>query len=125
MYATGIDCLRNKCLPLCAAVALGLLATAQFASAAPVTLVTPGNLLPGGATASSSTHSGFPSSETVDQVLRNDPSQDNGLIFDDADTSERLSIKGFDSAINEIRIYSNTADTNRIPASVTIRSSTT
>lgn len=93
---------------------------------ADVVVATPGNLLAGETTiGSSSFNASYPASAAVNDFVRRDSTgQDDGLIFSDSDTDQRLVITGFDSALTEIRFFTNTADPGRLPSSLVIRGST-
>jgi hypothetical protein len=99
----------------------------ESAQATTTSVATTGNVL-AGATAVSSTviAPGFPTSHSVDDLVRAVPpeDQDHGLIFDNADPSQRLGLTGSFGAIDEIRIWTIFVPVdNRIPNSVTVRSS--
>jgi hypothetical protein len=104
---------------------------ALFATAAQATTISiaqPGNVL-SGATAVSSTFiaAPFPASAAVDDLVRAVPpaDQDHGLIFNNGDQSQRLGLAGSFGAVQEIRIWTiPVASDERIPHSVTVRSST-
>lgn len=66
---------------------------------------------------------GFDAAQAVDGSVRG-AGGDNGLIFADDDADQRLAVGGFESAVREIRLFTNTADPSRLFERVTVRSST-
>jgi hypothetical protein len=75
------------------------------------------NLLKGANVVVSSEYSGFKASGATDGAATEQ-------VFADGDNSMRMVIHGFKSGIKQLRIWRDTTDVNRVPAQVTIRSST-
>lgn len=75
------------------------------------------NLLSGKPATASSEYAGFSESATTDGLA-------NQLVFADGDGDMRVVVHGFNSEVKQIRIWRDTSDGNRVPASVTIKSST-
>jgi len=88
-----------------------------------VNVATPGNLLallPSvDLKASSEANFGTSPSQAVDNLI-NTASTDNGQIFANNDTDQRLAITGFDSKVLDIRLFLDPTDPGRFPSSVTI-----
>ena len=74
------------------------------------------NLLSGQNVVTSSQYSGYLAAAAADGTAAQH-------VFADGDKAMRLVIHGFNSPIKQIRIWRSTADTNRVPAQVTVRSS--
>ncbi len=89
-----------------------------------VSVATPGNLLallPVSDLASSSSNTSFGAGlSQIDDNYVNTANQDNGLIFADSDTDERVAVTGFNSKIGDIRFFSSPTDLGRFPSSLTI-----
>lgn len=75
------------------------------------------NLLGGKPVTASSEYSGFNASATTDGLA-------NQFVFADGDSDMRVVVHGFSSEVKQIRIWRDTSDVNRVPAFVTIKSST-
>jgi hypothetical protein len=75
------------------------------------------NLLSGKDVVASSQYGGYLASAATDGTAAQH-------VFADGDSAMRLVIHGLNSAVQQIRMWRNTTDTNRVPAQVTIRSST-
>ncbi len=92
-----------------------------------VSVATPGNLLallPASDLASSSSNTSFGAAlSQIDDNFVNTANQDNGLIFADTDTDQRVAITGFNSKIADIRFFTSPTDPGRFPSSLTIYSS--
>jgi hypothetical protein len=101
----------------------------SWSSATTISVAQPGNVLSGATAVSSTTIAApFPASAAVDDLVRAVPpaDQDHGLIFDNGDQSQRLGLAAAIGPIKEIRIWTIPAPVDeRIPHSVTVRSSTT
>jgi hypothetical protein len=108
-------------------IATVLLFSSLPARATLVYVGTPGNLfalLPGSDLNASSIASYGPNpSQAVDNYI-NTASQDDGQVFANDDTDQRLAITGFDSPILDVRLYLDPTDPSRFPSSVTIYYST-
>jgi hypothetical protein len=119
----------------CALGLLVLVAPSALFAAGTTALAPDGNLIPTNAGFNSTAFpSGFNGGEAVDNLIStSNGAVDNGLIFQGSEAfdggsgpnQQRAAFDGFNSAITEITLYSIVSDTLRVPASVTIRSSTT
>lgn len=118
-----IGSLRNFLLAVGVAVAIGQVP----ARATLVDVTTPGNLLallPASDLASSSNNTSFGAGlSQIDDNFVNTVNQDNGLIFADSDTDQRVAITGFNSKISDIRFFTSPIDPIRFPPTLTIYSS--
>lgn len=89
-----------------------------------VNVATPGNLLallPVSDLASSSSNTSFGAAlSQIDDNFVNTANQDNGLIFADSDTDQRVAITGFDSKILDLRFFTSPTDPGRFPSSLSI-----
>jgi hypothetical protein len=114
---------RNLCISAALVVACLLAPTAL----AQVDVTTPGNLLAllptAGLASSTEGSTGGGIAHSVNNLV-NTATQDDGLTFLDGDTNQRLAITGFNSAVREIRLFSDPVDTRRLPPSLTIYYST-
>jgi hypothetical protein len=115
-------------IPLAAMAALVVCVIGSTAAhATRVDVTAPGNLLallPTGDLAASTVSVvafGLPS---VVNNLVGTSNQDDGLVFLDTDTDERLAITGFDSALTDIRFFTSPGDAARFPSSITVYYST-
>jgi hypothetical protein len=99
------------------------LISALPAQATLVNVAASGNLLAllpsGDLNASSEANFGTSPSQAVDNLI-NTASQDDGQIFADNDTDQRLAITGFDSQVLDVRLFLDPTDPVRFPSSVTI-----
>lgn len=75
------------------------------------------NLLNGKPVVISTTYSGFTASDATDGTASQH-------VFADNDSDMRLVVHGFNSRVKQIRIWRDMSDVNRVPAKVTIMSST-
>src|SRR5262245_23581478 len=114
---------RNICISAALVVACLLAPTAL----AQVDVTTPGNLLAllpsSGLTSSTENFVGGGIGHAVNNLV-NTPTADDGLTFLDNDTNQRLAITGFNSPLRNIRLFSDPADTGRVPSSLTVYYST-
>src|SRR5262245_38841076 len=114
---------RANCISAALVLAFLLAPTAL----AQVDVTTPGNLLallPGSGLASSTENFvGGGIAHSVNNLV-NTATVDDGLTFLDDDTNQRLAITGFNSPLREIRLFSDPADTRRVPSSLTVYYST-
>ena len=98
------------------------------ASATLVSVAAPGNLfalLPTSDLASSSSNTGFGAGlSQINDNFVNTANQDNGLIFGNSDTDQRVAITGFNSKIVDIRFFSSPSDPGRFPSSLSVYYST-
>lgn len=104
------------------------LAVAAFpASAALVNVSAPGNLLAllpsADLNASSVTNFGPNTAQLVDNFV-NTATQDNGQIFADSDSDQRIAVTGFNSQIGDLRFYLGIGDPVRFPGTLTAYYST-
>ena len=82
------------------------------------------NLLAGQTTAASSYYGGARTPASAVDNLVGTNTEDSGLWFADSETDGRLSVSGFNSALDRIRVFSVPSDAGRVFSSLTIRSST-
>jgi hypothetical protein len=111
---------------------VGLLALPGQIFAAGTTQLAPkGDIISSSLTFTNTTQAGsFGGAQAIDNlVTANNAPADNGLLFSGSDTflgnPQLFAITGFTSSIGEIWLYTLISDTARVPASVTIKSSTT
>ena len=87
---------RFDCVRLFVVLVLSM--SASVVNAGLIDVTAPGNLLAGETTASSSSQSNTPATETVDNQVGSN-TEDDGLLFNFSDPDQRLSISGFNSGL--------------------------
>lgn len=119
--------MRGNGVAACGVAALATLAASGTASAGLINLSDPLNVLDGQTVTVSSTHvltGTFGLASKVVDDLAPDQNEDAGFLFGDSDGNQRLSISGFNSGFQKVRLYSVPTDSNRSPATLVLRSST-
>jgi hypothetical protein len=110
----------KQCLLAITAMTVGQIS----AKATLVSVTAPGDLLallPASDLASSSSNTSFGAGlSQINDNFVNTANQDNGLIFADSDTDQRVAITGFNSQILDIRFFTSPSDPGRFPSSLTI-----
>jgi hypothetical protein len=110
-------------------IALSVSLSALQSSAALVSVANPQNVL-AGATDNVSSQigiTGLNAGNELDGSIGDYTTSDNGLLFNQGDTDQRISIQGFNSALTDIRLFGliRSQDPNRSLNQMTVYSSTT